>query len=994
MEDNILNYTQLRDLINEDFSSKMSLEEEQKLANEVSKGIQNYTSAYDPSWYAGDKLDSGVKGGWGSSMFDPENITEDELAHLSDIRANNQPGYLQLGAGVLKGTLLAGTTIIDNIVGLGAGLANGISNVVDDDEETSFMQGFVENPISRALTDFNNMVNEDVLPNYHTNEELSNKWYQNLGTANFWGDKVIKNLGFTAGAMYGGIPYAKMAGGIAKALKASGKTTSMAASITGSTLSSINEARSQALGAMDAFGQEAMQGVEQRTQEEISKLDQEFTIRNTSSKDVGGFYSPMSGEEYQERYSEIIKANELATAEINKNREKVGNGSFAVGLALLMPSNFMQLKGLYSRGYKPTVRHSNTIKMKGANLKEGVESTLDNSAPSTMGIFAKNVASEGIWEEGMLTASDAGFSNMYNSKIANLHNAQLNNESADQVSDDTNAFIEGIMSSLDDGSFAESSFIGGLTGGVMSMRIRKPKNDRGESQSMFYLDDREEWRQAKKADDEIVSFINSNLEDSKLKSLSKGLTGHYTYQNIMNKAALQKNEKDYKTAEQAQLINMVDMFDRAGMLENLKSYVNSAFDTSEENMAEIIKSTTEVKDDEIIGGAFAEFASYDKDTKTVIPNLSEENISKMSEILNKDATRFKKQIDKYQTINSQLQALYGDVFNAEQMQEIMYKQSMSDDWMERRDVILEETKPLIQEAINNLSNSLKDINQEKKSVGLKIDKAARQTKKKSRLKKQASSIDNIITITQEKLDKYNSLLSLNNKEFLSALTKDKNNEANAVLKTLLYGSDPIKGEDFKQKFEDAIELNNAAVEYTHKIKEYLENPGTLQEDISKTKKEAQQKEEDGIIKKTKESINNTTSRKEVSDVVINSENPAQTKNVVIQAAEQGNPNAQNFLKNESLNKIVEEEVGKLSNLEAIVIKNILLRHFSNIEDVSDLSVVREAVVNDSNITNEKHRSKVLGIIDLLQADRVLLNIVDPSVEGDSVGENNTNIENL
>ena len=949
MNNDILNYKQLQDLNNDPFSSGLTPEEEAEIRKELSRGITPYTSAYDPSWYEEDKLDSGVKGGWGSSVFDPENVTEDELAHLSDIRASNQPGYLQLGAGILKGTLLAGTTIIDNIVGLGAGVINGISNIADEDEKTSFMQGFIENPVSRALTDFNNMVNEDALPNYYTEEELNNKWYQNLGTANFWGDKVIKNLGFTAGAMYGGIPYAKMAGGIAKALKASGKATSMAASVTGSTLSSINEARSQALGAMDAFGQEALQGIKQRTQEEISKLDQEFNFRNTSSEEIGGFYFPMSEEEYQERYSKIMEARDLATAEINENREKIGNSSFAVGLALLLPSNFMQLKGIYSRGYKPTIRHSNTIKKKGSSLKEGVESTLEESAPSTLGILAKNIASEGIWEEGMLTAADAGFSNMYNSRIANLQNSQLNTESANQVSDDTNTFIEGIVSSLDDGSFSESSFIGGLTGGVMSMRVRNPKNDKGESQSMLYLDDREEWRQAKKLDNEIVSLINANLEDSKLKALSKGLVGHYTYQNIMNGAALQKNEKDYKTAEQAQLINMIDMFDRAGMIEDLKSYVNDAFDTSEDNLSEIIKSTTEVKEGKIIGGAFSEFATYDKDNKAVIPNLSEENKAKMSEILNKDAKKFKDQIDKYQTINTDIQTLYGDLFNEEQIQEIVYKQSMSEDWKNRRDIILEETKPLIQNAISNLSNTLDKLSNE-----------------------------------NEKLDKYNSLLSLNSEELLSALTKKENAEAVDIFKTLLFNSNPIKGEDFKQKFKDAIELNNSAVEYTHKIKEYLENPSKLQEEIQETKDNISKEIEEKENQEVEQKLNESSSRQEVESIVIESNNSKKTDKIVQKQAEKGNTTARNYLKAESVKKVIEEETAKLGPLRKIAVTNILNSHLSQIEDVSDIAAVKEQIEKDPTISNEEHRKAALAIIDKLQGDKVLFNALsteEKSTEG-------------
>ena len=55
---------------------------------------------------------------------------------------------------------------------------------------------------------------ERVLPNYYTKEELDNPWYSNLGTANFWADKMFKNLGFSVGALYSGAAWAGAAKGL------------------------------------------------------------------------------------------------------------------------------------------------------------------------------------------------------------------------------------------------------------------------------------------------------------------------------------------------------------------------------------------------------------------------------------------------------------------------------------------------------------------------------------------------------------------------------------------------------------------------------------------------------------------------------------------------------------------------------------------------------------------------------------------------------------
>lgn len=45
---------------------------------------------------------------------------------------------------------------------------------------------------------------EKALPNYYTYAETNGPWYNNIFTANFLGDKFLKNLGFMIGAAYSG----------------------------------------------------------------------------------------------------------------------------------------------------------------------------------------------------------------------------------------------------------------------------------------------------------------------------------------------------------------------------------------------------------------------------------------------------------------------------------------------------------------------------------------------------------------------------------------------------------------------------------------------------------------------------------------------------------------------------------------------------------------------------------------------------------------------
>ncbi len=61
-----------------------------------------------------------------------------------------------------------------------------------------------ESNVSNWLTNI-----EDIFPNYYTRAEKESPFLAALpfapGSANFWGDKIIKNLGFTAGAIGGAV---------------------------------------------------------------------------------------------------------------------------------------------------------------------------------------------------------------------------------------------------------------------------------------------------------------------------------------------------------------------------------------------------------------------------------------------------------------------------------------------------------------------------------------------------------------------------------------------------------------------------------------------------------------------------------------------------------------------------------------------------------------------------------------------------------------------
>ena len=118
-------------------------------------------------------------------------------ADNEDIQGKLQSNWDKAANGLLKGVGIAGTTFLEGTVGLVAGIGSAIAN--------GSMNKFYNNDFSNYMSDLNKSM-ENNLPNYYTSSERDAEWYQpeNLLTANFFWDKIIKNLGFSVGALYAG----------------------------------------------------------------------------------------------------------------------------------------------------------------------------------------------------------------------------------------------------------------------------------------------------------------------------------------------------------------------------------------------------------------------------------------------------------------------------------------------------------------------------------------------------------------------------------------------------------------------------------------------------------------------------------------------------------------------------------------------------------------------------------------------------------------------
>lgn len=210
-----MNWSQLQSINNasDEYLSQDFLDFMNSLGNSVSQYDARLHAQQDvASPFMQQKTRTGDQDYWGNSWFDNATATQEEFENLADIRAENQPWYSKLVNGVGKAGVLAATTALETaglLYGVGQGAYNA-ANAEEGEGGKAFLHGLWDNPITKALQKVTEY-SEEYMPNYYSRDEQENPW-SNIFTANFLGDKLIKNFGFMVGAFYGGLPASNLIG--------------------------------------------------------------------------------------------------------------------------------------------------------------------------------------------------------------------------------------------------------------------------------------------------------------------------------------------------------------------------------------------------------------------------------------------------------------------------------------------------------------------------------------------------------------------------------------------------------------------------------------------------------------------------------------------------------------------------------------------------------------------------------------------------------------
>ena len=901
------------------------------------------TSLYDARAHGEQMVQSSLEGTatpWGESMFDEPTATEAQFQELGDIRAENQPWYAQIGAGLAKGAILAGTTFLDGTVGLifGAGTAIGEDR----------WSGLWDNDFSKAMQSVNEW-SEQALPNYYTKAEQEQPWYENIFTANFLGDKFIKNLGFTVGAFYsGGVTAAglkatklpQLIGAIAKSSKAPAIVNSAVGAVT----SAVNEGRIEALNnskdwfelhkaQLDDTYRDRIQAIQNRYEDTKGTL-----VRTREGQMVDPAYI-----EYQNAIKKEQESYNAALGKLSEDRLKMGNADLLMNIPILTASNIIQFGKLYANGFKTARKATNIVGKAG-------EYTAGTTRLGATAAITKGALSEGTEEitQGMASRISG---NYYSTDVNNFYKSKTDPEAAQETLSWTKSFAEGINETVNDGSAWEEFFIGSLTGALGMPRFRGIRSESGSLQSPITIEGGaiNEWRDYNKKiarENEIANYMNNRINSPEFKNYYQGLIRHNKYQNDMNRAAEEGDEFNFKNAEHAQLVSDIAMFDNAGKMEDLTTLIDAAFDTSDENLASIVENTTTTLED---GSKVGPFVDKNGNPMYATPEGKQEMIEKLQQ--NHD--EMTNTINNYLKIKDDLDIKTGQQLSDDQLEELTWMKSQIGNWAERATSMSGEVKSAIGNVIGNLDSLLKFNQQVRDFEGQSHADLTDRYKQADKNVRAIEGAINTLNMVRGQDDKVLAHTLATNPKFVDGLIK----EINEVDETVLSADEK---EDITTKLNDIVKLGNASKTYNAKLKEYLDNPQKQAEDHARADEQAAQQETKKKSDDLKASLNAAQNLQEFRST-IDAQDDIENRDRTLKALEDdGSEMAKNYRETSQYNNEVRRVLNE-SDVEPQVKQDamkLLQDQFSNSENLEQLANPNSIYINNENAFDEDSEGDV------------------------------------
>lgn len=430
--------------------------------------------------------------------------------------ASSRPGqdleemYAQqqgLGEKFLNGAIKMTGTAASSLLAGTAGLVYGVNQMF----ETGKLSALYDNDVNNKADDINKQF-EDLLPNYYSTQERDAAWWSpdNLLTGNFWSDKVMKNLGYSVGALAGGALWAKALGaiGMTNRLVQAGRGMETATAVE-EAMSAVPQAEKYTAfnGALTSVAQKYLKNP---FAQNILKNGERITISTMGALGEGSIESLQNMnnfranaiEEFRRVYGRNPEGAELDN--INDYASQVGNNTLGANFLLLSTTNYLQLPkilGSSRRFDKALINELEQKEVSGAVTAFTPKTIAGKVAARTRNLGGLVFSPSEAFEEGAQYAIQTGVYNFFDRAYKNREDTS--SLFTGMYGAMGNIFGEGVEQTLNSKEGLESMLIGGISGGIQQVR--------GEVKERGFLG--EGGQRAVNTEIAIAALNNSKIQD-------------------------------------------------------------------------------------------------------------------------------------------------------------------------------------------------------------------------------------------------------------------------------------------------------------------------------------------------------------------------------------------------------------------------------------------------------------------------------------------------
>lgn len=670
--------------------------------------MQSQTSGYlDISPEENIGLEAASKG-FGESRFDRKMTSSAQLSDLTDSRARMESPFETIANSFAKMGVLAATTAADSWIGLPAGIINMTANIGKENAK----KAFINNPVSAYLQSINEK-SEEWFSNYQTAEESNRPWWENMFTANFIGETLIKNAGFTIGAVIGSKTAVGAIGKLTGAKEARDAFKGLAIELglgdtsasevlkmlaTGSVtvekqaaLKALTESartlKNQALGLQIAGGLLAGSGearieainASNELQKQYDELYGDLDIERAKAlirieEEIAAKGIDINSEEGQKEYNsgkKIIDENYLNLREqISKDMTLVANTVFALNVPLLTAGDMIQWGKLMLGGYNVDRSLVKGIKRVGkvagttaAKVPEEIAASLrygvDAGSKVSKALHKGAVASRNVFVEAQEEMNQSFISQTAKAKAMGNTTEFMERLYDPMAIHDTVSWLNATKAGLQRSWLDKDDWVEGFAGGFMgafglpTISVRMNEKTGKESKKIVMeggiWSPLREQKDHEKRREKMIEVMNKRLSSPEFLNYYYGTVGNKHFDSIKELAVQTGNKNVYEKADHAQLINDAMMFANAGRTQDFLDFLGAFENLSDEKIDEVKKLFSNVED-------------IQKMTTVGIRTMISDNVNKA-----------KNRIEKYLKIADDIKVTYGNALDNDTIAELTWQ---------------------------------------------------------------------------------------------------------------------------------------------------------------------------------------------------------------------------------------------------------------------------------------------------------------------------------